>query len=107
MTTRTEVIPVIRGTANAFPAESELAYWLARWIEGEEIAKGEIADAVAGSLVTSGGLEWVVRHFDGKSGSEVLRLAALCLASDADQTLDEWVAFHRDHGQLIEDMRRN
>lgn len=98
MTSRPLVIPVIRGTATATEAEHELAYWLARWIEEREIAKGEVADAVAGSLIVSGGFGWARDEFGDGEGSETLRLAALGLASDAHLSLDEWAAERRRDG---------
>lgn len=107
MTTRPLIIPVIRGTATASKAEHELAYWLARWIETEEIAKGEVADAVAGSLIVAQGLVWVAREYGNPNGSQALHDAASALADGADLSLEEWVTENWNHGHLAEDMRRN
>jgi hypothetical protein len=104
--TRQLVIPVIRGTATATEAEAALAGRLAVWIEDQAIAKDDIALAVAGSLVISGGYEWALRAWADGNPSQVLRDAATGLASDAHLTLGAWAAQNYRHGHLAEDMRR-
>lgn len=98
-------IPVVRGTATASDAERELAGQLAKWIEAEGIADGDVAAAAAGSLVLAGGVNWITRHFTGGTGSVILRGIADSFAGDARMTLEEWVAENYWHGHLAEDMR--
>lgn len=92
---RTEMIPVIRGASSASKSEALLAAQVAEWITLHRLAPAHLAPAVAGSLVTSGGLDWVTREFGDGHPSETLRLSAVSLAADADLDADEWAAENR------------